>query len=57
MVSMATGNAILKKGGIPTKSIISQLLLILDNKTGTKLKPRHRPVNPWSDVQVILFAY
>ena len=33
MVSMATGNAILKKGGRPTKSNISQLLLILDNKT------------------------
>ena len=32
MVSMETGNAILKDGGRPRISIISQLLLILDNK-------------------------
>ena len=38
MVSMATRNAILKNGGIPTRSIISQLLLILDNKTWYQIK-------------------
>ena len=30
MVAMATCNAILNNGGIPTKSIISQLLLTID---------------------------
>ena len=38
MVSMATGNAILKKGVRPTKSIISQLLLILDIKRWYQIK-------------------
>ena len=33
MVSMATNNAILKIGGVTTKSFISQLLLSLDYKT------------------------
>ena len=50
MVSMETGNAILKNGGRPRNSIISQLLLILDKNRVTKLKPRHRPFIPWSDI-------
>ena len=33
MVAMATCNAILKNGGIPTKSIISQLLLTIEYLT------------------------
>ena len=33
MVSKATNNAILKNGGVTTKSFISQLLLSLDYKT------------------------
>ena len=37
---MATGNAILKKEGLPTKSIISQPLLILDNKTWYQIKAK-----------------
>ena len=32
MVSVATGNAILMNGGRPRSLIISQLLLIFDNK-------------------------
>ena len=26
-------------------------------KRGIKLKPRHRPFFPWSDIQIISFAY
>ena len=47
-----------RKGvGRPTKSIISQLLLILDNKTWYQLKDRHMPFIPWSDLEIISFAY
>ena len=38
MVSMETGNAILTNGGRPRNSIISQLLLILDNKPWYQIK-------------------
>ena len=38
MVSMATHNAILKNGGVTTKSFISQLLLSLDYKTWYQIK-------------------
>ena len=38
MVSMATGNAILMNWGRPRNSIISQLLLILDNKPWYQIK-------------------
>ena len=38
MVSMATHSAILKNGGVTTKSIISQLLLSLDYKTWYQIK-------------------
>ena len=38
MVSIATHNAILKNGGVTTKSIISQLLLSLDYKTWYQIK-------------------
>ena len=38
MVSMETGNAILENGGRPRNSIISQLLLILDNKPWYEIK-------------------
>ena len=38
MVSMATHNAILKNGGVTTKSFKSQLLLCLDYKTWYQIK-------------------
>ena len=31
--------------------------LSMTTKRGTKLKPRHKPFIPWSDIQIILFAY
>ena len=39
MVSIATHNAILKNGGVTTKSFISQLLLSLDYKTWYQIIP------------------
>ena len=38
MVSVATNNAILKNGGVTTKSFISQLLLSLDYKTWNQIQ-------------------
>ena len=38
MVSMGTHNAILKNGGVTTKSFISQLLLSPDYKTWYQIK-------------------
>ena len=38
MVAMATFNAILKNGGILTKSIISSLLLIIDYSTSYQIE-------------------
>ena len=52
MVSMATHNATLKKGVVPTKSIMSLLLLDLDYGTFTRLKLRYRPFITWLDVQI-----
>ena len=43
MVSMATNNAIIKIGGVTTKSFISQLLLSLDYKT-------------WYQIQAMAYA-
>ena len=40
MVSMATHNAILKNGGVTTKSFISQLLLSLDYKIWYQIKAK-----------------
>ena len=53
LVSMATHNAILKNGGVPTKSLICQLLLNLNTKFGTRLKLRHIPFIIWSAIQII----
>ena len=47
MVSMATHNAILLNGGVPTQTTISTT-----TNLGTKLKPRHRPFITWSDMQI-----
>ena len=53
MFSMATHNAILLNGGVPTKTTISQLVLSLDSTNlGTKLKHMHRPFIIWSDMQI-----
>ena len=46
MVSMETGNAILKNGGRPRNSIISQLLLILDNKPWYQIKAQTQAFYP-----------
>ena len=49
MAAMATSNAILKNGDIPTKSNISQLLLIIALQIVTKLKRRHMHFILWSE--------
>ena len=54
---MAIGNAILKNGGIPTKSIIYAATYLRQQNSVPKLKPRHRPFILWSDIQIISFAY
>ena len=40
MVSMATNYVILRNRDIPTKSIISQLLLILENRISYQIKAK-----------------
>ena len=54
MVSMATHSEF-EKGGLPTKLLISQLLLILDYLTLYKLKLRHRPIIPLLHMQISIF--
>ena len=57
MVSMATRSVILLKNGTrPTNSIISQRLFILETKLGTKLKRRHWPFPPLSNIQTTIKA-
>ena len=55
MVSMATRSVILLKNGTtPANSIISQRLFILETKLGTKLKLRHWPFIPLSNIQTTI---
>ena len=42
--------------GIPTKSIISQLLLIMDNKKRYHIKSQVQAFHSYSNNQIILFA-
>ena len=51
MVSMATHIGF-ENEGMPTKILISQLLLIL-TKLNTNLKLRHRPIIPLLHMQII----
>ena len=43
-------------GGIRIRSIISQLLRVVDYKTLYIIKLRHRPFIPWSNMQLIIFV-
>ena len=55
MVSMATRSVILLKNWTtPTNSIIYQRIFILETKLGTKLKLRHWPFIPLSNIQNII---
>ena len=57
MVSMATRSVILLKNGTrPTNLIISQRLFILEKKLGAKLKLKHWPFTPLSNIQTTIKA-
>ena len=54
---MATGNAILKNGGIYKIYNILAATYLRQQTSVPKLKLRHGPFIPWSDIQIISFAY
>ena len=57
MVSMATYNAFLKNGDIPTKVLISQQQLIRNFQTWYQLNVKNMIFIQCSDMQIIKFAY
>ena len=47
---------IFNNGGVPIKSMILQLLRIIDYENWYQKKLRHNSFISWSDIQIILFA-
>ena len=53
MVSMATRNAIDKKGARPTEWIVSQLLFILNYQFWYQMKAETNVFHPMTEMQII----